>query len=167
MTKRGFITLLLVAIAVAGLSVGCSSGPAAVNGNTVKVHYTGTLGDGTEFDSSEGGEPLQFTLGTNQMIPGFERAVYGMRVGESKTITIPMEEAYGPRNEDLIIDIQRSNLPEGNTPQVGQWLDLTDSAGRRTRAEIIEVGTTTVTVDANHSLAGEDLTFKIKVVEIR
>jgi FKBP-type peptidyl-prolyl cis-trans isomerase 2 len=167
MTKRGFIALLLVAIAVAGLSAGCGGGDPAVNGNTVKVHYTGTLSDGSEFDSSEGGEPLQFTLGANQMIPGFERAVYGMKVGQSKTVTIPMEEAYGPRNDDLIVEIQRSTLPAGSVPQVGQWLELTDASGRRTPAQIIELGQTTVTVDANHRLAGEALTFEIRMVEIR
>ena len=167
MTKRGIVALLLAVIAVAGLSAGCASGDPAVNGNTVKVHYTGTLNDGTEFDSSEGGEPLEFTLGARQMIAGFEDAVYGMRVGESKTVTIPPEEAYGLRNEDMIVEVERSALPAGSDPQVGQSLQLTDSSGRRVTAEIIEVGATTVTVDANHRLAGEDLTFQIRVVEIR
>ena len=167
MTKRGFIALLLAVIAVAGLSVGCGGGDPAVNGSTVKVHYTGTLNDGSVFDSSDGGEPIEFTLGANQMIPGFERAVYGMRAGQSKTFTIPPEEAYGPRREDLVIELQRSALPDGSAPQVGQVLDLTDSSGRRIPAEIIEVGETTVTLDANSPLAGEDLTFEIKVVEVR
>ncbi|MFH1650698.1 MAG: peptidylprolyl isomerase [Chloroflexota bacterium] len=139
----------------------------AQDGNTVKVHYTGTLADGTLFDTSRGREPLEFALGAGQMIPGFENAVRGMAVGETKKVTLAPEEAYGPRREDLALEIERSKLPEGMDPEVGQRLQMVQNDGRAIAVTVTAVADTTITIDANHPLAGKDLTFEIEVVEIR
>ena len=138
----------------------------AKEGDTVKVHYTGTLDDGTVFDSSIGREPLQFTLGEGQMIPGFEQGVLGMKLGESKTFTIPADQAYGPYHEGLVGEISRDQLQPGREPEVGQQLQATQTNGQIIIVTIINVSETNVTVDANHELAGEDLTFAIQLVEI-
>lgn len=136
-------------------------------GDTVRVHYTGTLEDGTTFDTSVGGEPLEFTLGASQMIPGFEKAVYGLKVEESKTVTIPAEEAYGPHRDDLIIVVEREQLPADLDPNVGQQLTMQQTDGRTAVVIVIDVSETTITVDTNHPLAGKDLIFKIELVEIK
>ena len=138
----------------------------ADDGDTVKVHYTGTLEDGTVFDTSIGREPLEFTLGEGIVIPGFEEAVMGMRVGESKTVTIPVEKAYGPHYADLVIVAEREQLPAGLDPEVGQQLQMQQTDGRTTTVTVTDVSEETITVDANHPLAGKDLTFKIELVEI-
>lgn len=134
----------------------------AEDGNTVSVHYTGTLADGTVFDTSVGREPLEFTIGEGNMLPGFEQAVKGMRVGESKTVTIPSEEAYGLPRDDLVAVLERSQLPEDLDPEVGQQL-----INGTTIVTVIAVSETTITIDANHPLAGKDLTFEIELVEIK
>ncbi len=139
----------------------------ANDGNTVKVHYTGTLEDGTTFDTSIGREPLEFTLGEGQLIPGFEEAVKGMQVGQSKTVTIPSEGAYGSHLDDMVLVIEREQLPENLDPEVGQQLQRQGTDGRTTVVIITEVSETTITVDANHPLAGKDLTFEIELVEIK
>ena len=139
----------------------------ASDGNTVKVHYTGTLEDGTTFDSSKGREPLEFTLGEGRIIPGFEEAVKGLQVGEAKTVTIPSEEAYGPHRNELVLEIQRSQLPEGMDPKAGQALQMQQADGRTSVVIVTDVSETTMTVDANHPLAGKDLTFDIELVEIK
>ncbi len=138
----------------------------AGDGDIVSVHYTGTLDDGSQFDSSEGGDPLEFTIGANQMIPGFEAAVYGMRVGETKTVTIPAAQAYGPRNATLVMEVDLKDLP-GGSAQVGQQLQVTFTGGLVRTAVVTEVSETTATADANFRLAGEDLTFEIKLVSVR
>jgi len=138
----------------------------AKEGDTVKVHYTGTLDDGTVFDSSIGREPLQFTLGEGQMIPGFEQGVLGMKLGESKTFTIPVDQAYGPYHEELVWEISRDQLQPGMEPELGQRLQASQTNGEPIFVTIIEVSETNVTVDANHQLAGEDLTFAIQLIEI-
>jgi len=145
---------------------GCST-QYAKDGDIVDVHYTGTLADGSEFDSSEGKDPLQFTIGAGQMIPGFESAVYGMKVGETKTVTIPAAEAYGPHDEDLMIEVNRDELPEEIEPAVGLQIGVTFEGGQQGQATIVEVTETTVTLDANHFLAGKDLIFEIKLVKVR
>jgi len=147
---------------------GCTGEETAMakDGDTVKVHYTGTLGDGTTFDTSVEREPLEFTLGAGQVIPGFEEAVIGMQVGQSKTVTIPSEEAYGPHSDELIMVVERDQLPEGLDPEVGQQLQTQGADGRTTIVVVTEVSETTITVDANHPLAGKDLTFEIELVEI-
>jgi len=139
----------------------------AKDGDTVKVHYTGTLGDGTVFDTSVGHEPLEFTLGEDKMIPGFEKAVYGLQVGKSKTVTISAEEAYGPHRDDLVVVVEREQLPAGSDPKVDQQLQMQQTDGRTTVVIVTDVSETTITVDANHPLAGKDLTFEIELVEIK
>ncbi|MEE8353714.1 MAG: peptidylprolyl isomerase, partial [Dehalococcoidales bacterium] len=138
----------------------------AGNGDTVSVHYTGTLDDGSQFDSSVGGDPIEFVLGQPGMIAGFARAVYGMRVGETKTVTIPSAQAYGPRNETLVMELALEDIP-GGSAEVGQSMQVTFANGRVRTAVVTEVSETTATVDANSLLAGKDLTFEIKLVSIR
>jgi FKBP-type peptidyl-prolyl cis-trans isomerase 2 len=134
--------------------------------NTVKVHYTGKLDDGTVFDSSEGREPLQFTTGGGQMIPGFENAVMGMAVNETKTVTIPSAEAYGPKSDEMQHEVQKDQLPGDMAPEVGMSLISKSPDGQEMIVTIAEVRETTIVIDANHPLAGKDLTFDITVVEI-
>ncbi len=137
------------------------------DGNTVKVHYTGTLEDGTTFDTSVEREPLEFTLGQGMLIPGFEEAVKGMQVGQSKTVTIPSEGAFGPHLDDLVLVIEREQLPENLDLEIGQQLQRQGTDGRTTVVIITEVSEMTITVDANHPLAGKDLTFELELVEIK
>jgi FKBP-type peptidyl-prolyl cis-trans isomerase 2 len=138
----------------------------AKNGDTVKVHYTGKLDDGTIFDSSVGRDPLEFTLGEGQVIPGFEEAVRGMDVGETRTTKIAPENAYGPRHDGATFDVPRDRLPEGIEPEVGQQIGLTDPNGQTMPAVISAVSDETITIDANHPLAGEALNFEIELVGI-
>lgn len=158
------IPLLLGAVLLAN---GCNGGSAiASDGDTVRVHYTGTLGDGTTFDTSVGNEPLEFTLGEGKMIPGFEKAVYGLQVGKSKTVTIPAAEAYGPYYDELVVVIEREQLSAGLEPEVGQQLQVQQTDGSTAVVIVTDVSEDTITVDANHPLAGKDLTFEIELVEI-
>lgn len=138
----------------------------AQNGDTVKVHYTGTLDDGSVFDSSIGRQPLEFTLGEGSVIPGFESAVNGMKIGDSKTVTIPCDQAYGQRDENQIIQVPKSQLPENLNPSVGQQLQMQTMEGQVLVVTVTRVDADSITVDANHPLAGQDLTFKIELVEI-
>ena len=149
--------MLLVAIFVSGCAAKAQSG------NTIKVHYTGTMNDGTEFDSSVGGEPLEFTIGADEVIEGFENAVIGMKVGETKTVTIRAEQAY-PYNKDLVFEIDRSILPDEVV--VGQKLNMMQANSSVITVTVIALDETTATIDANPEVAGEDLTFEIKLVEI-
>ncbi|MFC1946669.1 peptidylprolyl isomerase [Chloroflexota bacterium] len=135
-------------------------------GDNIKVHYTGTLDDGTVFDSSEGREPLEFTAGAGQMIKGFDAAVIGMKVGELKTVTIPAEDAYGLHDDELILTFPKDELPEGMDPKVNDRLAFTQSDGRQVPVVVTEVTDEVVIVDANHELAGKDLTFEIELVEL-
>ena len=138
----------------------------AKSGDTVRIHYTGTLDDGTQFDSSSGRDPLEFALGGGQVIPGFDGAVDGMAVGESKTVTIPAEEAYGQRHEQLVQQVSRSALPEDMEPAVGMQLQSQSPEGQVMMLVVTEVEEESITVDANHPLAGQALTFAIELVEI-
>lgn len=135
------------------------------NGNTVKVHYTGTLDDGTVFDSSRDHEPLEFTMGEGQLIPGFEAAVMGLSAGESTKVTIPPAEAYGESSEDMVLTVERAAIPEHITPEVGMVLQLENEHGLM-EVTVTEITDANVTLDANHPLAGEALTFEIEVLEI-
>jgi FKBP-type peptidyl-prolyl cis-trans isomerase 2 len=135
-------------------------------GDTVRLHYTGTLGDGSEFDSSRGREPLEFTLGAGQVIPGFDEAVSGMRVGERKTVTIPTDQAYGARQEELILAVPRAQVPPHIALEVGQQLQLSQE-GHAFQVTVREVTAEQVVLDGNHPLAGEALTFALELVEIR
>jgi FKBP-type peptidyl-prolyl cis-trans isomerase 2 len=135
--------------------------------NTIKVNYTGKLSDGQVFDSSEGKEPLEFTLGQGQIIPGFEKGVMDMKLNEKKTITIAKEEAYGEINDDLKQEVQKTELPEDITPKVGMGLVSKTPDGKETNLRVIEVKAETVVIDGNHPLAGEDLIFDVEVVGIK
>ncbi len=145
--------------------IGCNA-PQAGNGDTVQVNYTLKLADGTVFDSSAEHGPLEFTLGAGQMIPGFEKAVLGMKVGEKKTVTLPVDEAYGPYRPELVAEVPRENLPSDLTPEVGQELVVPQPDGGQFRVIITGVSDNTVTVNGNHPLAGQDLTFEIELVKI-
>jgi peptidylprolyl isomerase len=146
----------------------------AKEGDKVKVHYTGRLEGGEVFDSSECSEddcgcdtgPLEFTVGEGDVIPGFDKAVIGMNEGEAKTFTIPVEDAYGKRNEEMVVAVERSQVPLDLTPEVGMRLEITQEDGQEFPVVITNVTDTHVTLDANHPLAGRDLTFEIKLVEI-
>jgi FKBP-type peptidyl-prolyl cis-trans isomerase 2 len=138
----------------------------AQKNNTVKVHYTGRLTNGEQFDSSKGRDPLEFTVGAGQMIAGFDSAVEGMELNEKKTITISPEEAYGPRHDQLINEVDRNNLPPEINPEVGQSLVASSPDGRQTRVQVTAVTEQSITIDANHPLAGKELEFDIELVEI-
>lgn len=138
---------------------------AAENGNTVKVHYTGRLKDGTIFDSSREREPLEFTIGKAQVIPGFENAVIGMNVGENKTVDIPVADAYGERMDDLVLEVGRVDLPEGLDPQIGEQLVMQNEMGQQIGVTVVDQNEEAVLLDANHPLAGQDLIFDLELVE--
>jgi len=136
------------------------------NGNTVSVHYTGTLNDGTQFDSSRGRDPLSFLVGDGQVIPGFDNAVVGMTVGESKTFTIPADEAYGQKNEEAIQEVSKARFPDGYDAQVGSTVTGQNEIGQNFQARVIAEAEETVTLDFNHPLAGQDLTFDVELVSV-
>jgi FKBP-type peptidyl-prolyl cis-trans isomerase 2 len=138
----------------------------AKHGDTVKLHYTGKLDDGTVFDSSVDREPLEFKIGGNQVIKGFEKAVIDMKPDESKTVTIPPDEAYGPYREEMIADVPRQQFPPSVQPEVGQHFELKQENGEPIVVTVTQVSESEVTIDANHPLAGKDLTFDIQLVEI-
>jgi len=135
-------------------------------GDMVKVHYTGKLDDGTIFDSSREREPLEFTVGEGQVIPGFEEAVSGMGVGEETTVEISPDNAYGPRQEDAVMQFPLEALPDEIEPEVGMQLQLQSQNGQAFPARVVEVGEDTITLDANHPLAGQTLTFEIELVDV-
>jgi FKBP-type peptidyl-prolyl cis-trans isomerase 2 len=138
----------------------------AENNKKVKVHYTGTLEDGTVFDSSREREPLEFTVGGGEMIKGFDDAVVGMSVGESKQFTIAAADAYGERRDEMVFDVERTQLPEGMEPEIGQHLQTEAEGGHPVILEIVAVEESKVTLDGNHPLAGKDLNFDIEIMEI-
>ncbi|MFC1905315.1 peptidylprolyl isomerase [Chloroflexota bacterium] len=167
--KNSNIIFILILLLGALWVSGCDIVPSLAqvkNGDTIQVHYTGKLADGTIFDSSIEREPLEFTLGEGRLIPGFEKAVLGMKVGEKKIVTIPANEAYGPYLNELIAELPRQDLPSDLVPQVGQQLQSNQADGSPIRVVITEVSDTTVTVDGNHPLAGKDLIFEIELVKI-
>lgn len=136
--------------------------------DAVKVHYTGKLEDGQVFDSSvERGEPIEFTLGQGQLIPGFEDGLIGMEVNEKKTINIPKEEAYGEPKAELIQEVDKNQLPEELKPEVGMPLVSKSPDGREINLVVTEVKDESIVVDANHPLAGKDLIFDLEVLEIK
>lgn len=135
-------------------------------GDTVRVHYTGKLADGTEFDSSRDRDPLEFTVGQGQVIPGFETIVVGMDEGESKTEEIPSADAYGPRDDSRLIEVERERLPDDLDPEIGDPLEVQVQGQPPIQMRVAELDEEVVTLDGNHPLAGRDLTFEIEVVEI-
>lgn len=138
----------------------------AKQGDTVRIHYTGALEDGTVFDSSEGREPLSFTLGEGQVIAGFEQATLGMEVGETKKARIEQGDAYGERRDDLVLEVPREQLPDELEVDVGTPLQLQQPDGSAVPVTVTSLDETTVTLDANHPLAGETLTFELTLVEV-
>jgi len=138
----------------------------AQDGSTVSIHYTGTLSDGTEFDSSRERDPLSFTVGSGQVIPGFNDNVIGMTVGETKTFTILCQDAYGQSNEAAIQVVSRDAFPENFDFQIGATVAGTGNGGQPFTAKILSEGAGEVTLDFNHPLAGQDLTFEVEVVSI-
>ncbi|MBW2645899.1 MAG: peptidylprolyl isomerase [Deltaproteobacteria bacterium] len=138
----------------------------AKNGDEVKIRYTGKLHDGTVFDSSQDRPPLEFKIGGGSVIPGFEQSVVGMETGDTKTITIPPEEAYGPRREELVVNVKSADFPEHITPSVGQRLQISQPDGNVANVMIADIKEDMVTLDANHPLAGQTLTFDIELVAI-
>ena len=138
----------------------------AKKGDTVHVHYTGRLADGTVFDTSENRDPLSFELGKGMVVPGFDSAVTGMTVGDTKTETIPADKAYGPRIQQLTFMVPRENLPPGYDPQPGEVLRMETKDGRQMDVLVVSADTEMIRLDANHPLAGKDLTFDIELVRI-
>ncbi|PZX64811.1 FKBP-type peptidyl-prolyl cis-trans isomerase [Hydrotalea sandarakina] len=135
-------------------------------GDTVKVHYHGRLEDGTTFDSSQGREPLEFEVGSGMVIAGFDEGVTGMQVGEKKTIHIPASEAYGPVQQEMIMEFPKNRFPADLTPEVGMQLNMSNGQGQNFPVVIVEVRDDVVVLDANHPLAGKDLIFDLELVEI-
>lgn len=139
----------------------------AQKGDTVAVHYTGKLDDGEVFDSSQGRDPLEFEVGSGQVIPGFDRAVSGLAVGDSREIRLDPEEAYGAPRDELVVEVDRSQFPEDAEPAPGMQVQVQVAPGENRVATIQEVGDENVTLDLNHPLAGKPLTFDVELVEIR
>lgn len=138
----------------------------AKNGDTVKVHYTGTLDDGTQFDSSVGGNPLEFKIGEGALLEKFETAVIGLEPGQSNNVHIPAEDGYGLVRDDLIATVPKTNLPPEISPEVGMQLKMQTPDGGAMILRITEVMENAIKVNANHELAGENLNFKIDLLEI-
>jgi len=138
----------------------------AKRGDTVKIHFTGKLEDGTVFGSTANREPLEFELGEGRIIPGIEKAVEGMNVGESKTVKVPPEQAYGQHQAELVQEISRDRFLKDVEPQVGQKFEIPRQKGLPMAVKVVGVSESTVTLDANHPLAGRDLTFDLELLEI-
>lgn len=138
----------------------------AKQGDTVFVHYRGTLDDGSEFDSSHGQDPLSFTLGSGEVVPGFEKAITGMTPGEKKKATLDSSEAYGERREDLVLSVGRDQLPDDAEVKVGDMLALSTPDGDDIPVQITAMDAQSLTLDANHPLAGKNLTFELELVSI-
>ena len=136
------------------------------DGDTVKVHYTGKLENGDVFDSSREQEPFEFKVGNKAVIPGFEKGVLGMEVGDSKTIEIPPEEAYGEKQDELVVEVKKSEFPEDITPTIGQRLQIKQGDGNPIVVTITDLTEDSITLDANHPLAGFTLFFDVEVIDI-
>jgi peptidylprolyl isomerase len=171
--KTGRLLLIIILAGAClfggGALTGCgsSTSSAAKTGDTVQVNYTLTLADGTVYQTSVGGQPLELTLGKGSFLPDFENAIVGMKVGESKTITISAANAYGAYSDNLVFTVNRSQLAPGVTPKVGDQLQSADSSGQTLVVIVKAVTETTITLDANSPLAGKDITFKIDLLKIK
>lgn len=139
----------------------------AKKGDKVKVHYHGKLNDGSTFDSSNGRQPLEFEIGSGMVIKGFDEGITGMSVGDKKTISIPAEHAYGSVQEDMVIEFPRSNFPPDITPEIGMTLNMHSENGEELPVVIKNINDETITLDANHPLAGKDLIFDIELVDLK
>lgn len=138
----------------------------AKQGDLVKVRYTGTLDDGSTFDSSDGREPLQFVIGEGMLIPAFEEAIVGMLPGDSRSVHIPADEAYGPYMDELILEVDKNQIPPYLNPEEGMQLQITQDDGSSTVVKVVKLTDEKVFLDANHPLAGRDLNFSIELVDI-
>ncbi|WP_332718861.1 FKBP-type peptidyl-prolyl cis-trans isomerase [Pelagibacterium mangrovi] len=138
----------------------------AKHGDTVRIHYTGRLTDGTQFDSSDGREPLEFQLGSGQIIQGLDEQVQGMNVGDKQTVTIPADGAYGPHRPEGVQSVPRTQIPDGVDASIGARLQATGSDGRAMTLTVVDTSDDAITVDANHPLAGKDLVFDVELVEV-
>ncbi|HQX74104.1 MAG TPA: peptidylprolyl isomerase [Chitinophagaceae bacterium] len=136
------------------------------SGDKVKVHYHGKLTSGETFDSSAGREPLEFEVGSGSVIPGFDQGVTGMAIGEKKTINIPFDEAYGPRNPEMVIEMPKERFPQDMEIEVGMPIGMSDGQGQQFQVTVVEIKEEVVMLDANHPLAGQDLIFDLELVEI-
>jgi len=136
------------------------------HGDTVKIHYTGKLEDGTIFDTSAKRDPLQFIIGAGQVVSGFEQAIVGMNPSESKTVKVPTDKAYGPHREEMVLVVDRNKIPKNLKLELGQELQIPQEDGQKTIVAVTNISESSVTLDANHPLAGKDLTFDIQLIEI-
>lgn len=140
--------------------------PQVKKGDTIKVHYHGKLKDGTTFDSSSGRDPLEFEVGKGSVISGFDTGVIGMEIGEKRTIEIPVEDAYGPKDPEMLVEFPSDQFPQDLKPEVGMQLNMTNGAGHVIPVMVTEIKASSVMLDANHPLAGKDLVFDIELVSI-
>ncbi len=169
--RQGYVhgILLLIACALVFCS-GCTGNVGeqarVKSGDRVLVHYTGTFENGTVFDSSVGGEPLGFTVGKAEVVPGFDAGVVGMQVGEEKTLHIPADQAYGPYREDLVFAVDPAGISGVENLTVGEQVGITLQNGQVLPGTVTGISPDAVTIDANHRLAGEDLTFTVSLVQI-
>lgn len=138
----------------------------AKKGDKVKVHYTGKLSDGSEFDSSKDREPLEFEIGAQQVIPGFENAVVGLKPGEVVKVEIPSDQAYGPKVDEMVLRVEKTQLPADFNPEVGQKFELPQENGQNVIVTVTDLTDSHIELDGNHPLAGKDLTFDIELVEV-
>ena len=138
----------------------------AKKGDTVRVHYTGKLEDGTVFDTSEDGASMEFKVGSGELLKAFEKAVIGMSIGDKKTIKISMEEAYGPRKEEMVFEYDRARAPENFDAEIGQQLQMYRADGQPVNITVIAKSEKSFTMDCNHALAGKDLIFDVRLGEI-
>jgi peptidylprolyl isomerase len=138
----------------------------AKGGDTVHVHYTGKLDDGTVFDSSEGRDPLAFTVGSGEVIAGFDRAVAGMETGDTKIVRLDAKDAYGEHRDDLVVEVPKEQLPDDLEPEIGMELALRGDDGRQLPVRVAEVGDAAIILDANHPLAGQPLVFELRLVAV-
>ena len=159
--KAGLMFFVMAAVILAG---GCGQEEVVKEGSIVKVMYEGILADGSVFDRSEEGQPLEFTAGRGEVIPGFDKAILGMKLNEVKEFTVPPEEAYGQRNEALFRKVTPSFFPDDMTLQLNMMLNLQDQNGRPFPGTITEITEDSITIDLNHPLAGKELTFKVEIV---
>lgn len=175
--KNVSILIAIILLAGAILFAGCNAvsdtvpdvapdAAAAKNGDTVQVEYTGKLDDGSTFDTSRGREPLVFTLGQGEMIPAFESAILGMKVGQKKTFTLSAEQAYGPYYKEKVVVFPRNMIPQDITPEIGMILQQTQEDGTVITATITGITAESITLDANHPLAGKDLNFEVELLDI-
>jgi len=136
-------------------------------GTTVRVHYSGSFHDGTVFDTSKDGKPLEFTIGEGGVIPGFEESIMGMKSGESKTFTLSEDDAYGPHRKELMIEVDKSKFPPEINPEVGQQLEIPQPDGKTAYVVVTDASESIVTLDANHPLAGKELIFQVELIEVK